>query len=397
MTPKETLVGDTPVSDLDLFTDEARLDPYPRYEALRALGPVVYLREHDVYALARYREVRDVLGNWQLYSSAQGVTMNPQLNEQLKDVITLFLDPPDHTTVRKVLGRPLRADRLRELAPRIEAEAEQVVERLVARGTFDAATDLAEHLPMTVVSELVGLGEHGRDNMLRWAAATWEAQGPPNQRALEAGPVVEEFISFAMTEAVPGKLDPDGWAAQLYAAADAGELPQEKCPFMMVDYVTPSLDTTIYAVSNAIRLFAEHPDQWEVLRADSSLIPHAINETLRLESPVQQFTRTVTADHALSGVDLAAGSRVMLLYGSANRDERKYPDADRFDIARKPSDHLAVGRGEHACIGMQLARLEMSALFGSLVRRVTAFHLVDAEPVLSNVLNGMKSLHVRVT
>jgi len=158
-----------------------------------------------------------------------------------------------------------------------------------------------------------------------------------------------------------------------------------------------SLDTTIYAVSNAIRLFAEHPDQWEVLRADSSLIPHAINETLRLESPVQQFTRTVTADHALSGVDLAAGSRVMLLYGSANRDERKYPDADRFDIARKPSDHLAFGRGEHACIGMQLARLEMSALFGSLVRRVTAFHLVDAEPVLSNVLNGMKSLHVRVT
>ncbi len=200
-----------------------------------------------------------------------------------------------------------------------------------------------------------------------------------------------------MTEAVPGKLDPDGWAAQLYAAADAGELPQEKCPFMMVDYVTPSLDTTIYAVSNAIRLFAEHPDQWEVLRADPSLIPHAINETLRLESPVQQFTRTVTADHALSGVDLAAGSRVMLLYGSANRDERKYPDADRFDIARKPSDHLAFGRGEHACIGMQLARLEMSALFGSLVRRVTAFHLVDAEPVLSNVLNGMKSLHVRVT
>jgi cytochrome P450 len=393
----ENAVSDVPVSDLDLFTDAARLNPYPSYAKLRALGPVVYLAQHDVYALPRYEQVRDVLGNWQLYSSAEGVTMNPQLNEQLKGVITLFLDPPEHTAIRKALGRPLRAERLRQLAPRIEAEAEAIVEELVARGTFDAATDLAEHLPLTIVSKLVGLGEHGRDNMLRWAAATWEAQGPPNQRVIDAGPVVEEFISFAMTEAVPGKLDPDGWAAELYAAADAGDLPREKCPFMMIDYVTPSLDTTIYAVSNAIRLFAEHPDQWKLVRSDPSMIPHAINETLRLESPVQQFTRIVTEDHVLAGTRLAAGSRVMLLYGSANRDDRKYPDPDRFDIARKPSDQLAFGRGEHVCIGMQLARLEMSALLQALRNRVATFEIIDSVPVLSNVLNGMRTLNVRVS
>jgi cytochrome P450 len=387
----------TPVCAIDLFTDEARLNPYPLYEELRRLGPVVYLPEHDVYALARYREVVEVLDRWELYSSAQGVTMSAQLNEQLKGVITLFLDPPEHEAVREVLGRPLRPNLVRQLGPQIEAEAEAVVDRLVERGTFDAATDLAEHLPMTVVSQLVGLGEHGRANMLRWAAATWESQGPPNQRALDAGPVVEEFISFAINEAVPGKLEPDGWAAQLYAAADAGDLPRDKCPFMMVDYVTPSLDTTIYAVSNAIRLFAEHPDQWDLLRAEPSLVPHAINETLRIESPVQQFTRVVTADHQLSGVDLAEGSRVMLLYGSANRDERKYPDPERFDIKRMPSDHLSFGRGEHVCVGMQLARLEMSALLRALIPRVARFDIVDAEPVLSNVLNGMKTLNVRVS
>ncbi len=385
------------VSDIDLFTDEARRDPYPRYDALRALGPVVYLSAHDVYALPRYEEVRHVLERWQLYSSARGVTMNPQLNDQLKGVITLFLDPPEHTTVREVLGRPLRPHLVRELAPRIEAEAEAVVDRLVKQGTFDAASDLAEHLPMTVVSQLVGLGEHGRTNMLRWAAATWESQGPPNQRAAEARPVVEEFLSFAVNEAVPGNLEPGGWAAQLYAAADAGDLPRDKCPFMMVDYVTPSLDTTIYAVSNAIRLFAEQPDQWDLLRSDPSLVPHAINETLRLESPVQQFTRVVTADHQLGGVDLPEDARVMLLYGSANRDERKYPDPERFDIKRMPSDHLAFGRGEHLCIGMQLARLEMSALLRSLIARVARFDIVECEPVLSNVLNGMRSLNVRVS
>ena len=126
-------VCDIPVSDLDLFTDDARLRPYPLYAQLRALGPVVYLSRHDVYALSRYEQVRDVLGNWERYSSAQGVTMNPQMNEQLKGIITLFLDPPEHTSVRKALGRPLRADRLRELAPQIEAEAESIVEELVSR------------------------------------------------------------------------------------------------------------------------------------------------------------------------------------------------------------------------------------------------------------------------
>ena len=205
-------VRDIPVSDLDLFTDDARLRPYPLYAQLRALGPVVYLSRYDVYALSRYEQVRDVLGNWERYSSAQGVTMNPQMNEQLKGIITLFLDPPEHTSVRKALGRPLRADRLRELAPQIEAEAESIVEELVSRGSFDAATELAEHLPMTIVSKLVGLGEHGRENMLRWAAATWEIQGPPNQRVFDSNPVVEEFVSFALNEAVPGKLDPGGWA-----------------------------------------------------------------------------------------------------------------------------------------------------------------------------------------
>ena len=165
----------------------------------------------------------------------------------------------------------------------------------------------------------------------------------------------------------------------------------------MIDYVTPSLDTTIYAVSNAVRLFAEHPEQWDLVRSDPTMIPHAINETLRLESPVQQFTRVVTEDHTLAGADLAAGSRVMLLYGSANRDERKYADPERFDISRKPSDHLAFGRGEHACIGMQLARLEMSALLQALSGRVSRFEIIDSVQLLSNALNGLQTLNVRVS
>lgn len=382
-----------PVSDIDLYTDPARVDPYAIYDELRALGPVVHLSRYDMYALPRYDEVRAALTDWETFSSARGVFVDRDVNAQLEG-ITLCSDPPEHTAMRTVLGRPLRADRMREVAPRIETEADRVVERVVDQGRCDVVTELAEYLPMTVVSDLVGLPEHGREKMLEWAAAIWNTQGPADERAAAAGPAVEEFMSFAMNDAVPGKIDPDGWAAQLYEAADRGEISTDKCPMMMLDYVTPSLDTTILAIANMVALFARHPDQWDLLREDRSLIPHAINESLRLETPVPQFSRSLTEDHEIAGVELSAGSRVALLYASANRDVRHYPDPTRFDITRRPSDHLAFGRGEHVCVGMHLARLEMSSLLERLADRVARFEILESRPMINNGLRGFDRLDV---
>ncbi|MFF7453390.1 cytochrome P450 [Kitasatospora sp. NPDC008115] len=384
-----------PTSDLDLFTDRALSDPYPLHRELRDLGPVVELTAHGVYALARYRQVREAAADWRAFSSAQGVMMNDRINSALQG-ITLCSDPPEHTRMRQVLGRPLRPERLRELVPRIEREARHLVGRLVGQGSFDATTELARHLPLTVVSELVGLGDAGRAHMLEWANATFDAQGPMNRRTVEAFPKLDEMVAFALREARPGTLDPAGWAAELYTAAERGDLPVEQCPFMVIDYIAPSLDTTIYAISSAVHLFATHPEQWAVLRADPSLLPHAVNEVLRLESPIQRFTRVVTEDHEIEGCTLPAGSRVMLLYGAANRDGRKYPDPDRFDVRRRPSDHLAFGRGEHACPGLGLARIEMQAVLAALLPLVGRFELLAAAPVLNNVLRGWASCRVRV-
>ena len=389
-------MGDIPSTDLDLFTDDALRDPYPLYQRLRDLGPVVHLDANGMYAFPRYQQVREASGNWQVFSSAKGVMMTDEINTMLEG-ITLCSDPPEHTGMRSVLLRPLRSDRLRELTPQVVAEAERIVEKLVDRGTFDAATELAEHLPLTIVSDLVGLGNAGRDRMLEWAAATFDSQGPMNQRTKDSLPLLQEMVEFASTQAVPGKLDPEGWAAQLYEAAAGGDIPVDKCPVMMIDYIAPSLDTTIYAISSAIRLFAANPEQWTILREDPSLVPHAINEALRVESPIQRFTRVVTEDYEVEGQVLPAGSRVMLLYGSANRDERKYPDPDRFDIRRKPSDHLAFGRGEHVCIGMNLARIEMGALFEALIRRVERIDVLESRLALNNTLRGWGTLKVRVS
>ena len=280
-----------------------------------------------MFVLARFDDVRDALANWQVFSSAHGVTLNDQMNTALRDGL-LCSDPPRHDVLRKIIERPLTPRAMSELRERITAEAESHVERLVARGSFDAATDLAHHLPVTIVSELVGLPDEGRERMLDWAPANFDCFGPMNERTQTAFKIVGEMVEYAFTQCVPGKLKPGGWAAMIWEAADRGEIAKETCPFLMNDYMGPSLDTTIFATANAIWLFAQHPDQWDLIRQNPALIPQAINEIVRIETPIQGFSRYVAQDTTVGGVALPQGSRAIVLYASANRDERKWGDPD---------------------------------------------------------------------
>ena len=166
---------------------------------------------------------------------------------------------------------------------------------------------------------------------------------------------------------------------------------------MMTDYLGPSLDTTINATSSAILLFGRHPDQWDAVREDRALIPNAINEVLRLESPIPWFARVATEDHDIDGVHVPTGSRVVLLFASANRDERRFQDSDRFDVRRgNARDHLAFGHGEHNCVGQGLARLELRALLEALADAVERFELGVAVRAHNQNLRGMERLEVTV-
>jgi cytochrome P450 len=390
-------LGSTPTSDVDLWTDEALLEPYEIWRELRDTAAAVYLTKHDLYALTRYEDVKAACANWEVFSSAHGVAANDQMNEALRGG-TLCSDPPQHDLLRGVIRRPLTAKALKELNPEITAQAEQLVDRLVARRSFDAVADLARYLPVSIVSGRVGLPEEGRERMLEWAAANFNCLAPMEvTRTQEAFPIVQEMVQYAFNECVPGKLKPDGWAQMIWDAADRGEIPHEQCGSLMNDYMGPSLDTTIFATSNAIWLFGQNPDQWDLLRSNPALIPHAVNEVIRLESPIPFFTRFVTRDHEVDGVQLPAGSRVIVLWGSANRDERKWPEPERFDITRKPSDHLGFGFGEHACAGQNLARMEIKALLAAMVERVQRFELGTMERALNNMLRGIGRLEVTVT
>ena len=384
-----------PESDLDLFADEILADPYPHYRELRDRAGAVWLRSLGMFALSRYEDVRNALLNWQTFSSAHGAAMNEPVNQAIAGN-TLGSDPPLHDKLRGVLIRPLAPAAMREVTAHIESEAETLVARLVARGQFDAATDLAQHLPVSVVSHLVGLPESGREKMLDWGNAAFNSLGPPNARCLSAMQVSMGLIDYAFTKLDPATLKPGSWAAMAFAAAERGEITLQQARSLILDYVTPSLDTTIFAISSAIWLFALHPEQWTLLCENPALIPGAINEVLRIESPVQVFSRYLARDAEIDRVRLPQGSRALVMYGSANRDERKWQEPDRFDIRRKAAEQLAFGHGEHLCVGLPLARLEMRALLTALARRVKRFEVLQLKRGINNTLRGLEQLRVAV-
>ncbi|WP_098957198.1 cytochrome P450 [Pseudonocardia sp. N23] len=394
--PTRSLPVGVPESDFDPYTDEALLDPWPGYRQLREAGPTVWLSKYEMFAMTRHSSVRRVLEDWQTFSSAYGVMMNDEMNKVLRGN-TLCSDGEQHDAQRRVVIRPLRPLSLRALHDQITAEAEQLVDRLVAKGSFDAATELAHHLPLTVVSNLIGLPEDGREQMLVWASEMFNCFGPANERTVSAFPVLQQMVSYASTQAVRGKLKPGSWAEAIHDAADRGEISPEAVPVMMIDYMGPSLDTTIFAISSAVELFARHPDQWDLVRQDPSLVAGAVEEVIRLEAPIQDFSRYAVSDYDLDGVIVPAGSRAIVFYGAANRDEREYSDPDHFDIRRTARTHMSFGAGPHQCVGMNLARLEISALFMALAKRVRRFEVTSSQRALHNILRGFTQLEVSVS
>lgn len=382
-----------PDVDIDIYDPQALLEPYDNYRIFRDKAPIVRLPKYDLYLMSRFEDVKNALANWKVFSSAKGVAMNDTMNAAIAGG-TLGSDDPIHARLRSIVGRPLAPSHLNELRGMIVERANALVERLCAQRDFDATKDLAEFLPLTVVRELVGLPEEGASKQLIWAAANFNSLGPRGVELTETAlPIVEEMVTYAKA-CTPEMMKPGSWMAQLFAAADHDEIAYEQVGALMNDYLGPSLDTTIFATTGAISLFAQHPDQWDKLRRNPKLVPNAINEVVRLESPIQGFSRTLTEDFTVEDQTLHAGARVLVMYASGNRDERRWDDPEAFDIERKNADHLGFGHGVHSCLGANLARLEINALLTALLPRVERWEVHDSERVLNNILRGYTSLKV---
>ena len=385
-----------PIYDGDIYSDAAILDPYDHYRAIRELGPVVWLQQSGVWAMGRYDDVAAALRDHHVFSSAAGVAVSEATNAVALGT-TISSDPPQHSAFRKIVSAPLTPAAVTLLRPQIQAAADALVDELVGRGEFDAATSLAQHLPLTIVSHLVGLPPEGRENMLEWASATFDIFGPENERTARAWPVVREMRAYVASLFGRDKVRAASWADRLLDHVETGAIPAAQFATLLRDYLGPSLDTTIFATGNLIWLFSNNPDQWDILRADPSLSRNAINEAVRLESPIRGFTRRVSAEHCVGDVVLPTGARVLLLYASANRDERRWDNPERFDIRRRVTGQVGFGLGIHSCVGMHLARLEIDCLLHALIPRVRRFEAAVPVRVVNNTLRGLKSLHVKVS
>lgn len=389
---------DAPSYPHDLYTDEVLVDPYDHYRALRELGPVVWLEAHQMHAVTTWAEARQVLFQAASYCSGQGVAMNDPMNTIGAGRSLISTDGELHERLRRVLGRSITPRALTSLTDRTAELAGALVDSLVARGSFDAAGELARALPSTIVPDLVGWPDEGRPHLLEWAGATFDCLGPMNARAQQGVPLVQQMLGFANEVAASESMAPGSVGAGILDAVHRGELEPARAAPLLVGYLAPSLDTTISGIASAVWLLASNPDQWAVLRADPSLVPNAFNEALRVESPIRSFTRVTTDDVRLGDVDLPAGARVIVLYGSANRDETKFVDAHRFDVTRpNAGDHLGFGFGTHSCAGQGLARMEAHALLHALVERVEHLTLAGTPTrALNNLINGWASIPVTV-
>jgi len=383
-------------SEVDPYADDFLLDPHPGYRRLRELGPVVYLPVHAAYALPRYAEVREALGDWERFSNASGVGLTDPYNA-IPGV--LHMDPPEHVAERELLIQPMTTRGLREVSAEIESFASELADELLAQASFDGVSDLAQKIPLRIVAQLVGLPPAGRERMLEWAADGFNSMGPENQRTYTALAGFGGLMEYVENEVSPQTVVPGSWASYVFEQAEREGFSVAEARAKILVYVIPSLDTTIQAMASAVWLFGRNPAQWQLLRERPELVNRAINEVLRLESPVQVFTRRVRGgDHDFAGARLPDGARVLVMFASANRDERKWEDPERFDITREGvSEHLAFGFGQHLCMGQGLARLEMRELLKALLGRVKRIEIGDWERPLNNVLRGFSQMEVRVS
>jgi cytochrome P450 len=388
-----------PVSTADPFSHAFLRDPYPHHEALRETGPVVWLEQYGIWAMARHEQVRDALTDWRTYCSSAGVGLSDFRKEPpwRPPSIILEADPPLHTRTRAVLTRILSPAAIKILRDTFEREAELLIAQLVEQREFDGVADLAEAYPLKVFPDAVGISEEGRENLLPYGTMVFNSFGPRNdlfnKAMANAGPVRDWIMSRCSRAA----LAQGGLGQQIFAAVDAGELTEDEAGMLVRSFLSAGIDTTVYGLGNALYCMARYPEQWRTLREKPNLIRGAFEEVLRFEAPVQTFFRTTTRPVEVAGVQLGEGEKVLLFLAAANRDPRRWDRPDTFDVTRRAAGHMTFGTGIHGCVGQAVARLETEAILTALASRAASLELMgEPEWRLNNTLRGFDTLPLRV-
>lgn len=337
------------------------------YRTLRDHFPVYRSPERGFYALSRYEDVRAAAADPATFSS-EGTFVGGELLPMI-----VALDPPRHDRLRALVTRAFSPRRVADLEGRVRAIARELLGALPDDEPVDLLPRFAWQLPSRVIGELIGIPPERQGAFLEWTESLvgFEPDGSRGDRSVFAQ-IYSEFAKLLEER----RSEPQGdlMSALLAAEADGERLSQEELLGFCFVLITAGNDTTANLVANGAALLAEHEEQRRLLLDDPARIPDAVEEMLRYESPAQQLPRRARRTVTLHGVEIPQGAEVLLVWGAANRDERAFPDPDRFDVTRRPR-HLAFGYGTHFCLGAGLARLEGRVAFEELLARFPAYTL----------------------
>jgi len=392
--------------DYNPFLPEVQDNPYPYYAYLRRHAPVYLVPDVGMWAISRYDEVLSILRNPQVFSSSiLTAAMTGDLypfSPQAAEILSA--DPPTHTRLRKLANRAFTPRRIAGLEAHMRETVQQLLDQMATHETCDLMRDLAIPLPGIAIAELLGVPVERRQDFRRWSdhiARGFNGTALSADERTESRQSITDLHAYLRAAIETYRKRPsDTFLSDLVRAEEEEQrLTADEVLNLAVITLGAGNETTTNLIGNAMLALFDYPEQMAKVRANPTLVSNLVEEALRYEPPVQWFPRLTTQEVTLADTTLPAGTVIMAMFASANRDERKFPDSERFDISRNADGHVTFGFGVHFCLGAQLARLEGRVVLEMLLQRFP--RLARAEgPVLrmqNPSLRGLKTLPLMLT
>ncbi len=394
---------DTPPLAWDPLDERYKVDPHPIWRRLRDEAPVYYNAELDFYAVSRFADVDAFSRDPKTFCSSHGTVLEMLSPEPAPQEIMIFMDPPDHTRYRRLVSKAFTPRRIATLEEDIRQLCGDLLDAQMGSASFDYVQDFGARVPAYVIAALLGVPPEDRDRVRGWIDETFHLdpeKGMYNDVSAVAMAKLNDYVMEQLRERQ--KTPRDDMFTDLLQGEIVDEdgeqrrLTLEQSSMFSLLIASAGTETVARLLGWAGLILADNPDQRAELAADAGLIPNAIEELLRYEAPSPVQSRWSTAEVELHGTVIPADSKVVMITGSAGRDERAFPDADRFDIHRKMDHHLSFGYGIHFCLGAALARMEGRVALEETLRRFPEWSvdLDGAVPLYTSTVRGYTKLPI---
>ncbi|HEY5108161.1 MAG TPA: cytochrome P450 [Acidimicrobiales bacterium] len=407
MSQTELDISGVDFADINLVdsTVFAERVPHEWFAFLRENAPVWWQEEKDgpgFWAVTTHAEATQVNRDYEHFSSARKATYLWEMSEDdlsQQQLIMLNMDPPLHTRYRRLVNKGFTPRMVNQLHERIHVATDAIIDNVIETGSADFVTDIAAELPLVVIAELLGVPNEDRHRMFDWSNRMIGSDDPEYQTAGEAAQMASmELYAYASELFGKKRIDPHDDLMSVLTQVDieGEQLSSFELELFFLLLTVAGNETTRNLISGAMAAFFEHPDQWEKLRADRSLLPDAVEEMLRFVTPVMNFRRQTTSAFELGGQKIEADSKVVFFHISANRDEQVFANPQTFDITRNPNPHIAFGGGgPHFCLGANLARMEIRVMFEHLLDRMPDMEQAgDVQRLQSAFISGVKHIPI---